>query len=493
MGPSLEHEQRSGLAAIQLSGSADEAVLSRPTRAPHLADQLEREIVDAGWPVGSLVGTEAELLERFDVGRGVLREAARLLEDRQIARMRRGRGGGLIVLEPDVRAVTDATAIYLESLGVTPNDIFEARQVLDLFAVGLAADRIDEKNSTRLRELLQQEQEADELQIMDGSHRQIHAAIAEASGNPVIAVFAEALSLLSEDQDDLRGRLTGAASRRAVAGVHWAHQSIIEAIISGDGLLASHRMLKHLNALRQDFVHRSERAEIRTNDPASSGQTGRVLSRRIRHDIAKMNWPIDHNLGSETELLERYATGRGTLREAVRLLEYHSAVQMRRGPGGGLIVRAPDGESVMRAVALHLAYRGIRSVDLFEAREALEMAALQLAIERLTEEGTDRLTRALDDNDLSSVGFAQSAHDFHVVIAELSGNQTLQLFVAILTRITAKRLEEPGAQRATTPGNVREQVDYAHRKIVDAILDGDVPLARRRMRLHLRSLECSIA
>jgi DNA-binding FadR family transcriptional regulator len=91
------------------------------------------------------------------------------------------------------------------------------------------------------------------------------------------------------------------------------------------------------------------------------------------------------------------------------------------------------------------------------------------------------------------VGFAQSAHDFHVVIAELSGNQTLQLFVAILTRITAKRLEEPGAQRATTPGNVREQVDYAHRKIVDAILDGDVPLARRRMRLHLRSLECSIA
>jgi DNA-binding FadR family transcriptional regulator len=252
-------------------------------------------------------------------------------------------------------------------------------------------------------------------------------------------------------------------------------------------------MLKHLNALRQDFVHRSERAEIRTNDPASSGQTGRVLSRRIRHDIAKMNWPIDHNLGSEAELLQRYGTGRGTLREAVRLLEHHAAVEMRRGPGGGLIVRAPDGESVIHAVALHLTYRGIRAADLFEAREALEMAALQLAIERLTEEGTDRLTRALDGNGSSSVGFAQSAHDFHVLIAELGGNRTLQLFVAVLARITAERLEEPGVQRGATPGNTLEQVSYAHRRIVDAILDGDVALARRRMRIHLRSLERAIA
>jgi len=36
-------------------------------------------------------------------------------------------------------------------------------------------------------------------------------------------------------------------------------------------------------------------------------------------------------------------------------------------------------------------------------------------------------------------------------------------------------------------------VDHAHRRIAEAVFEGDSSLALRRMRLHLRALECSIA
>jgi DNA-binding FadR family transcriptional regulator len=474
-----------------MGAPANEMVQGQPKRALILAHQLEQEIIEAGWPVGSVLGTEFELLERLSVGRGVLREAARLLEDQHIAKMRRGRGGGLVVLEPNVIAVADSIAIFLESLNVSSDDIFEARQVLDLFAVELAADRIDEKHSAKLRELLIEEKEADEKDIVGGSHRQMHAAIAEASGNPAIAVLGKVLSLLSDDLDVMRGRRSDEAVRRLADGVHRAHEAIVEALISGDGLLASHRMLKHLTVLHQEHIHQIDQPAAPTREPTTSGQTGRALARRIRRDIAKLGWPTGQNLGSEMELLERYGAGRAGLREAVRILEYHAAVEMRRGPGGGLIVRNPDGEAVVRAATLQLEYLGIRRADLFEAREALEIATLGLAIQRLTIEGRARLALTLEhEADWSALDFGKSSHNFHVIIAELSGNKTLQLFIAILVQINLARTPrraEPISQA------VIELNDRAHRRIAEAILDGDTPLARRRMRLHLRSLGDSTA
>src|SRR5699024_5771146 len=121
------------------------------------------------------------------------------------------------------------------------------------------------------------------------------------------------------------------------------------------------------------------------------------LARRIRWDVKRAGWPVGRNMGSEDDLLQRYGAGRTSLREAIRILEHHGAAEMRRGPGGGLIVRAPSGEAVLHAATLYLEYRGIRPAGLLGARQALEMATLRLAIERLDDEGQDKLRYLLDD------------------------------------------------------------------------------------------------
>ena len=77
---------------------------------------IEEEIVRRGWPVGTVIATEAELLERFDVSSPVLRQAVGILESNQVARMRRGPGGGLVVTAPNETSVGNSVALYLEYL-----------------------------------------------------------------------------------------------------------------------------------------------------------------------------------------------------------------------------------------------------------------------------------------------------------------------------------------------------------------------------------------
>ena len=83
------------------------------------------EVLDAGWPVGSVLGSETELAKRFGVSRNVLREAARLLEFHRVATMRRGPGGGLVVTAPDGRPVIDAARAYVEYRRISPGQLTE--------------------------------------------------------------------------------------------------------------------------------------------------------------------------------------------------------------------------------------------------------------------------------------------------------------------------------------------------------------------------------
>ena len=80
-----------------------------------------------GMQPGELVGTETELIEREGVSRALLREAVRLLEHHQIARMRRGPGGGLFVVEPSATPVTEIAAIYLARRGMQLAELAELR------------------------------------------------------------------------------------------------------------------------------------------------------------------------------------------------------------------------------------------------------------------------------------------------------------------------------------------------------------------------------
>ena len=107
--------------------------------AEAVARRITQPVVAEGLQPGELVGTEPELIAREGVSRAVFREAVRLLEHHQIARMRRGPGGGLFVFEPSAAAVTEVAAIYLARRGMRLSDLAEVRTGVEVAIAGLAA------------------------------------------------------------------------------------------------------------------------------------------------------------------------------------------------------------------------------------------------------------------------------------------------------------------------------------------------------------------
>ena len=125
---------------------------SNAKRAAKVADRIIEDVMALGWPVGEVLGSETDLLERYQVSRAVFREAVRLVEHQQVARTRRGPGGGLVITEPTVGAVIDAVVLYLHRVDARLDEIFEARIILEDIACQLASERTDENDLAELRQ-----------------------------------------------------------------------------------------------------------------------------------------------------------------------------------------------------------------------------------------------------------------------------------------------------------------------------------------------------
>lgn len=431
-------------------------------RASTIARNIEADIVGRGWPIGVSLGSEHELQQRFCVSRSVLREAIRLVEHHQVARMRRGPNGGLLVCEPDAGPATRAVVIYLEYLGTTPDDLLNARLVLEPLAAALAAERIDEAGIARLRAALREEQP------------DLPKALAEQSRNPVLQLFIDVLMRLTT---------------RYALQTHDDHSEIVAAVTAGDPASAKTLSEQHMQAVMQRNRHHG-RASRRLNIEAPRGKLAEVLAAGIADDIAAGGWQVGSVFGTEAAMLERYRVSRAVLREAVRLLEYHSVAQMRRGPGGGLVVTKPQAQASIDTIALYLQRRRPSREDLRCVREAIEIDNAARVVKRRTESGVAAFldTRVPVDGLHDASRAAAEELRFHVGLAQLAGNALLDLFLRIIVELFRRNWSGSGQ----APPSRRDvvAVDHAHTRILEAIAAGDDSLARHRLRRHLDAAAC---
>jgi DNA-binding FadR family transcriptional regulator len=202
------------------------------TAAPQAtADVLREVILDR--ERGALLGSEDDLLEQLGVSRPTLRQAARILEQEGLLRVRRGIGGGFFTNRPDASAIAHATAIYLRSEQATVEDVFEARLLIEVECAALAATAPKAQRKKAMEKDL------------DG--HQFHLEVAQLTGNTVTVMFVDVLINVA---GILRGRPFSADDHNTPEAA-LAHQRIKEAIIAGDADLAAERMRKHLVAARK--------------------------------------------------------------------------------------------------------------------------------------------------------------------------------------------------------------------------------------------------
>jgi DNA-binding FadR family transcriptional regulator len=145
--------------------------------------------------------------------------------------------------------------------------------------------------------------------------------------------------------------------------------------------------------------------------------------------------------------MSQFGVSRPTLREAFRILEAESLINVRPGVGGGALVTAPDIAICARYVGLLLQLDGATIADVYEARTALEpiCAGLFAAHSRpddvtALEEAIKEVAQLIDtspDGVPEAHAWSQKTYDFHELILKGSGNKTLARQGQLLQEVVA--------------------------------------------------------
>ena len=182
---------------------------------------------------------------------------------------------------------------------------------------------------------------------------------------------------------------------------------------------------------------------------------------------------------NEFELAQAIGVGRGTIREAIKILASRQVVEIRRGAGTFVserqgMVDDPLGLAFLKDKT-HLA------LDLLAVRMMLEPEIAAMAAQNASPEQIEELKKQRDRvEDFISRGENHTKEDilFHKQIASCSGNAVVEKLVPIINSSIALFVD-------ITSSRLGKETIETHREIVDCISRGDSEGARCAMSMHL--------
>jgi GntR family transcriptional regulator, transcriptional repressor for pyruvate dehydrogenase complex len=178
--------------------------------------------------------------------------------------------------------------------------------------------------------------------------------------------------------------------------------------------------------------------------------------------------------------------GRGTVREAIRILETLGYVEIRPGKGAFICSTKEIG---VTDVINWFSEHEIETQDLYEVRRAIEPYATRLAVERCADADIGHLKlihadllNAVDGNNVSQIALCDEL--FHKYIVECSKNR---LLISI-----AKQINAPLKEFRSKTFYIRENAEnirQPHAAILDAFVQRNPDAGEQSMIAHLQCIE----
>jgi GntR family transcriptional repressor for pyruvate dehydrogenase complex len=195
---------------------------------------------------GDVLGSESELAKKFGVSRMSVRDALRSLEAMGIVDIKMGSKGGATVAEGHSERFADSLAIQLVLIGVSKDDVLEARAAIESMAASLAARHATPQDRKRMSDLLDAAAEKlDNPVETQKLGEEFHMAVAEASHNKVLVAQLKAFRDVLWEPDNLPDR------KKAERILH-VHSAVFEYIERGDDGEAGESMAEHLRLIRKE-------------------------------------------------------------------------------------------------------------------------------------------------------------------------------------------------------------------------------------------------
>jgi GntR family transcriptional repressor for pyruvate dehydrogenase complex len=198
--------------------------------------------------------------------------------------------------------------------------------------------------------------------------------------------------------------------------------------------------------------------------------------------VASDGTEVGQKLPTEKEWCENLSVGRGTVREAFRILEARGLVEIKPGRGAFLVSKKELGQEELAEWFLQ---NEVELKDYIEVRSAVEPLCARLIARRASDSELEQLERvhhrfirAVEEEDIA--GMAKYDERFHKHIVECSRNKML---IFICKKID-ECIRDFRLKTFQVPQNARNAIK-AHQDIVDAIKARDEEVAELYAKRHI--------
>ena len=160
-----------------------------------IARDILDDIVVRKLPPGTMLASEAVMLDRYGVGRASLREALRILEIHGLIKIKPGPRGSPVVAEVTSSDLGRSATFYFHAVGATFADLLGARLAIEPLMAGLAATNLTAEGAEELnRALVDHERDATRPASSWGrTSAGFHVIVNGLSGNKVLDLLGRAL------------------------------------------------------------------------------------------------------------------------------------------------------------------------------------------------------------------------------------------------------------------------------------------------------------
>lgn len=205
------------------------------------------------------------------------------------------------------------------------------------------------------------------------------------------------------------------------------------------------------------------------------------IIKRILNVITDLGMKPGDKLPTERELVTRFAVGRSSIREAIKILNAIGVVRIV--PGAGMFVGNGNLSLLARPLSLGFLMGGRGTAELIEARRLLEMELAGLAAERASGEEIASMQEALSEmraHQEDVERYAEADIQFHLAVARGAHNEVLFDLLETLQHIIRNWIFKSIEEVEGRPSSIHEHVP-----IYDAITVHDPVRARAAMKEHL--------
>lgn len=220
-------------------------IVSRTKLHEQIVAQIEGLIEKGHLKVGDQLPPERTLADIFKVSRHTVREAIRILEQKQILKSRPG-SGTFVVTEDEsslVEFLTDSLCRKKSKL----LDIFQFRRMLEPQIAALAAQNATAESIGKIENAQQAYQAVrDDPKSLKEKDQLFHLALARATGN---AVLLQVMERLTDVLGECRVELSQSPDRRRVSIK--GHARIVAAVRRRDLDAAHYAMNEHLDGIEK--------------------------------------------------------------------------------------------------------------------------------------------------------------------------------------------------------------------------------------------------